>query len=94
MAISDTYTGAARRWVLSCSIMILLIAGQTAIVKADNTAQKEFQSILHDSLEDLWTGRNFSPQLKKRQPKLSAMLKTDAVGKAELESMLEQLLKE
>ena len=88
MAISAANSGATRRWVLFCFILMLIVAGQPAEVLAANGVQKEGRAVLHDSLQDLWTGTAFSPDLQKRQQQLTSMLKTGAISKAELENML------
>jgi TRAP-type C4-dicarboxylate transport system substrate-binding protein len=80
-------------WVLISFIIIALAAAlQPPPAMAADTAQAEFKSILHDSLEALWTGQEFSPALIKRQEKMKAMLNSGAVDKGQLEDMIKTIL--
>jgi TRAP-type C4-dicarboxylate transport system substrate-binding protein len=89
MAISDTHAGTTRMgFLFGCFFALLVSAGQPAIAAAADSSQ-EFQNILQESLAALWTGQDFSPELKQRQETLKTMLTTGAVKKPELESRLE-----
>ncbi len=89
MTICSERSGSIRPQGLFCLVIMLIIALQPISAAAENAAQKQFQSILRDSLEDLWTGREFSPELQKRQQTLTSMLSTGAVEKTQLENMME-----
>jgi TRAP-type C4-dicarboxylate transport system substrate-binding protein len=93
ITISDVRSENTRLRVLFSFIIIMLfIMGIPAIVSAEadaDAARTEFQSILQDSLEALWTGQEFNPELKQRQQTLKTSLTTGVVAKAELEGMME-----
>jgi TRAP-type transport system periplasmic protein len=78
--------------VMLCCILLLSIAGPPIAATAADTAQAEIQSIVQESMEDLWNGREFSPELIQRQQTLKTMLSTGAVTKNDLERMVEASL--
>ena len=88
MAISDVASETTRLRIFFCFILMVIIAGQPATARADNASQKECRATLHDSLENVWTGKSFSTELQKRQQKLTSLLEAGAIGQAELENML------
>ncbi len=72
---------------LSCFLFLLFFTGQPTTSLAA-TGSQEFQNILRDSLEDLWSGRPFSPALVLRQQKLKTMLDSGAVKKSDVAKMM------
>jgi len=89
MNFSGAFLSNTRLRILCCFFITLAITGQPMTAAAENPARNKFQSILHDSLTDIWTGQNFSPELKQRQPTLKTMLENGVVSKVELENALE-----
>ena len=71
---------------------ILLIQPHTAL-STDNS-REACQNILRDSLETIWTGGEFSPELKRRQQTMQKMLADGEVAGAELVPMMETAWKD
>lgn len=85
------FTGAVRfksSWLLTGFAFLLILAGPWAVITAGAADHKEFQSILDESMEALWTGKEFTPQLKQRQQTMKSMLQTGAVTKTDLETLM------
>ncbi|MEW6076348.1 MAG: TRAP transporter substrate-binding protein DctP [Thermodesulfobacteriota bacterium] len=77
-----------RPWLLFATAILALSAGSPLNAAAEPVSP-EFQGVLIESLTALWTGQEFSPELKQRQETVKTMLTSGAVSKAELESLLE-----
>ncbi len=90
MAIYNTRPDNKRLPALVCLIILLIIAGKPLAATAADTGREDFKIILQESLEALWSGREFSPELAQRQQILVDMLTRGAVEKPELEIMIEQ----
>ena len=73
-------------------ILFIILAGQSPPATAADAARANVQSILRDSLEDLWSGREYGPELRKRQQTLGFMLTTGAITKDDLERMVETIV--
>ena len=73
-------------------ILFIILAGQSPPATAADAARANVQSILRDSLEDLWSGREYGPELRKRQQTLGFMLTTGAITKDDLERMVEAIV--
>jgi TRAP-type C4-dicarboxylate transport system substrate-binding protein len=80
-----------RQQILSCLFVIFTLAVQPAVVTAADTGPPEIQGTLRDSLEAVWTGGEFSPELVKRQQALKALLKAGTLTKNDLESAMEKI---
>lgn len=78
-----------RLQVLFCCMIGLFIVGNPFGTAAADTAQAEIQSIVRESVEDLWSGREFSPELTERQQTLKTLLSAGTVTKTDLERMVE-----
>ena len=76
--------------VLSLTLMIFALKPMPAA--ATDAARANVQSIMRDSLEDLWTGREYSPELQKRQQALRSIMTTAAITKDDLERMVEAIM--
>ena len=74
-----------------CLILMLAIFCQPLICPAAESERQKIETTLQDSLTDLWTGRQFSPGLSRRQQTLKNMLATEAIDKTELAKMLEKM---
>jgi len=88
----NTLSGNIRLRMLLCIITMLATIGQSAIATAADGASPNFKPILKNTVEDLWTGREFKPKLISRQKTLKTMLVTGQVKKPELEDMLEKAI--
>ncbi|MEW6076347.1 MAG: TRAP transporter substrate-binding protein DctP [Thermodesulfobacteriota bacterium] len=73
------------------ALLISIMVGPTVSAAAD-AGRQGFQTILVESLTALWTGQEFSPELKQRQETLKAMLASGAVPKSEMETMTEETI--
>ncbi len=89
MTVFNCRTKMKRSPAILCFVLIMVIFCQARTAMATDIAKQKFQNILRDSLEDLWTGRSFGPELISRQKALKSMLSSGAIKKAELESMME-----
>ena len=73
-------------------LMLIFTAGQPATAEATDNTLTEFKTILQESIDVLWTGREFNPEHLRQQEKLKQMLATGTVDEAELEIILESTL--
>lgn len=73
--------------ILFCVFLLFSIILQP-VIASSSTDQENFQATLNDSLEAIWTGREFSPELAQRQKALKAMLSSGSVTRSELQSRL------
>jgi hypothetical protein len=69
---------------------MLLLALEPARVSATSAAQQEVRATVVASMEAVWTGKAFAPDLAQKQQKLRSMLETGLLTRAELESIIEQ----
>ncbi len=92
MAVLHLSSGLKRSRAMFCLLLTLIFIGQAPPATAVDSAHQQFQNILRETLEDLWTGRQFSPGLKTRQLSLIKMLSTGAVETNEFNDMLEATL--
>ena len=72
--------------------LFFIIAGQPMPAAATDAALADIQRIVRDSLEDLWTGREYGPELQKRQQALKSVMTTGLVAKDDLERMVEAIM--
>ena len=75
-----------------CLILMLVLCCQPLIAPAGENERQKIMTILQDSLSDLWAGRQFSPDLSRRQQAMKNMLAAETIDKAELNGMLENML--
>ena len=80
-----------RPLALFCLVMAVIAGGLPVTAAAAPTRRTEVQNILQESLEDLWTGQAFSPDLVQRQLTLKNMMANGEVNKTELAGMMEAL---
>ncbi len=92
MIFSFTLFENFRSRVVFCGLILLFIAGQPLVDPAAAATRAEFEDILKDNLEALWTGREFSAAMKQRQQILKTMLANGEVEKSELAKMIEKAL--
>ncbi len=81
-----------RRPIMIGLFLLAFIAGRPLAAMATENDRGNFQDILQASLIALWTGEEFSPELKQRQQTVKAMLSAGTVTKATLESMFEKTI--
>ncbi len=62
------------------------------VIASSSTDQERLQSTLSDSMEAIWTGQDFSPELVQRQKVLKTMLSSGSVTKAELQTSLGKII--
>ena len=78
--------------ILLLVFFFLIAAGQPVTVKAADNSGNNAQGIVQSSLEAIWSGRDFSPELEARQKVLKTMLQNGSVKKGDLETMVEATL--
>ncbi len=87
MALKNDCFFKTRGWIPAClAILVILLLPSSPAMAAEAT-RDAFQNILTDSLEAMWAGREFSPELKQRQQTLKRMLTNGDVTGGELENM-------
>ncbi len=91
MAITKMYGEAVRPLVRIFVILLVIVAGQALVAPVSAATRAEFESILQDSLEAIWAGRDFTPALKQRQKALTGMMTSGQVSKADLENMMKKV---
>ena len=79
-----------RKPLLLCLFILFSIILQP-VIASSSTDREVFQNTLNDSLEAIWTGQEFGPELAERQRTLKAMLSSGRVTKAELQNSLEKI---
>jgi len=90
MTFSNTRHMKIHQRTMFCLVIILTIAGQAAGAMPEKTTRNAFQSILDDSLETIWAGRGFAPDVTQRQQTLKTMLATGEIKKAELGGLMNE----
>ncbi|MDY6833104.1 MAG: TRAP transporter substrate-binding protein DctP [Thermodesulfobacteriota bacterium] len=70
-------------------LFMLVSAGMPQGAVAADAAANEVSQTVAESLEALWAGKAFSPQLQQRQQAMKTMLQAGAVTQADLKAMME-----
>ena len=92
MALLNSCFSKRRRWLTCWCMIMLFFIWQPHLAMSAESARDAFQNMLQDSLETLWTGGEFGPELKLRQQAMQKMLTSGEVGGAEIENMVEKAL--
>ncbi len=87
----DVFFKSVRRcWVWPFFAAIILFAIAPPYVSAAKAAQKEVQATVVKSMEAVWTGEAFGPDLLQKQQKLKTMLDSGLVTRDELEAIIKK----
>ncbi|ABW68877.1 TRAP transporter substrate-binding protein [Desulfosudis oleivorans] len=89
MFMRDGRSRGAGLCVLVVLTLMLMLAGKPESGIAADADTNGVQQTVAESLEALWTGRTFSPELQQRQQAMKTLLQNGAVTRADLVSMME-----
>ena len=81
--------------VTFCLCLVLLlhfVFGFPTFSFADDLSKEDIKEVVKESMQRLFTGNEFSIELKKNQQVMKNMLKTGALSKDELVTMLENII--
>ncbi|ABW68971.1 TRAP transporter substrate-binding protein DctP [Desulfosudis oleivorans] len=90
--MSSVFFKSVRLWIWSCFAAMFFFAVTPAQVSATDAAQQEVRDTVVASMEAVWTGKAFAPDLAQKQQKMRSMLDKGLLTKAELESIVEQTI--
>ncbi len=76
----------------SCFAAVLVLGVEPALVSAAGPAPKEIRTTVTQSMEAVWTGKQFKAGRVRKQQKLRDMLEAGSVSKAELTAIIKQTI--